>query len=76
MYTRNTTFRQQAKGYIKKKSKNKQNLIFSVKLSRFRHKDFSKGPQKNYPVNAGMKEAVGRRQERMAVGDSVKLKWV
>lgn len=44
-----------------------------MKVIRFRHKDFGKGPQKNCPVNAGMKEAVGKRQERMATGDSVKL---
>lgn len=46
-----------------------------MKLSRLRHKDFGERPQKNCPVTAGMKEAVGKRQERMAVGDSVKLNW-
>lgn len=44
-----------------------------MKITRFRHKDTGKGPQKNRPVKAGMKESVGKKQERMAAGDNGKL---
>lgn len=44
-----------------------------MKVTRFRHKDMGKGPQKNHPVKAGMKEAVGKKQERTVAGDNGNL---
>lgn len=44
-----------------------------MKVTRFRHKDMGKGPQKNRPVKAGMKEAVGKKQERTVAGDNGNL---
>ena len=48
-------------------------MSISIKVTRFRHKDTGKGPWKNRPAKAGMKEAVGKKQERMAAGDNGKL---
>lgn len=44
-----------------------------MKVTRFRHKDMDKGPQKYRPVKAGMKEAVGKNQERTVAGDNGNL---
>lgn len=59
-----TSFQAPTNGISKKPSRNRQNLSISTKVTRFRHKDIGKGPQKNGPVKAGMKEAVGKKQER------------
>lgn len=66
-------FQAATNGIRKKSPRNRQNLSIGMKVTRFRHKDMGKGPQKNHPVKAGMKEAVEKKQERTVAGDNGNL---